>query len=211
MVLNPALRAFRGSVSRTLFSIAVSVPERPGDVARRHWNRFCREAMQECLQTHHRERIPLHFRQDARYRYGYKDRTARYRAAKRKRYKSTRDLVKTGASERRMKREGQIIVGGAAEGSKRPISGKLRLMFDFTQTAAFEFSQMKRFKQAGRGWYDSAAGRRAAGVTIADMHREVQQMTPQERRAFAEQYVAAIMRRYRSWQGARKRKRLPGQ
>lgn len=199
-------KLFGGAVRGSIFSVGVSVPSRPGDVARRHWNRIVKEAMEACLKTHHKERIPLHFRQDARHKYSYKERSLRYRKRKRLKWHTTRDLVKTGASEQRMKREGQIVIGGAAEGSKKPIVGRLRLKFDFAQSEQFKRSQVKRFTRTVQPHFS----RTTAGVTIADMHREVQRFTPQERKEFAEQLLAEIMKRYNAFQGSRQRKRMPG-
>jgi hypothetical protein len=187
-------------------SITLSIPQRPYDIVTRHWNRIVKEAMRKALDRHHKTRIPLHFKQEARHRYRYKERGIKYRAWKRKKYHSTRDLVKTGASERRMRNEKQIIIGGAAEGGKKPIEGKLRLKFNFTQTASFKASQKKRFIKTERGWYDNSKIR--GGVTIADMKREIQAFTPEERRQFADDFWGFVWQGYQSYQTKRKRIKL---
>lgn len=187
-------------------SLELHIPTRPYDMAqKRVWNRIVRQAITKALEKHDRERIDKHFQPDAHSRYGYKDRKETYKRWKLRRYNRDQDLVKTGRSRKRMKHEKQIIIGGAAEGGKKGIQGRLRKKFDFTQTEQFKRSQKKRFVRRGKDWYDRSEGMRKAGVTIADMKREIQAFTQDERRAFAEDFFEECFRGYNEWKGQRQR------
>ena len=69
------------------------------DMTREH-RKAMNEAHRAAGYAHWRHNIPKHFRASAAAVYGYNNRTAAYRRFKQKVYKSTVDLVKTGAMRR---------------------------------------------------------------------------------------------------------------
>jgi hypothetical protein len=193
MVAPSRFRTAMARLDRGLGSIAMEVdlPTRPGDVAERHHNRFCREALRRCLQTHHKDRIPQHFTKAAHQKYGYKPRTLKYMKWKARKFHSTTDLVKTGASQRSMVANGTITMSGSAEGGKRALTGSLHLNFVFP---------------GGRGRFRKDSLQQ---VTIEQMRSEIQAMTADERREVARQMAHEYIQLYAEFRGSRKRVRMP--
>lgn len=169
------------------FGFEVDVPRRPEELARRDHNRFVKESLRECLKEHHEKRIPGHFTKSAHQKYHYIRRSEKYMRWKARRFHSTTDLVKTGASRDQMK-TGRITVGGAAEGGK-DINAKLTLRFVFKGGT-------------GRFHRDTPMYRR---ITILQMHKEIQAMTDDERRAFAEKFSNDYWDRVAKHNAGRKR------
>ena len=177
------------------FSFEIEVPTRPEDIAVRHHNRFVKDSLREVLKEHHAKRIPEHFKSSAHQKYGYARRNLKYMKAKNKRYGSSRDLVKTGRSEREMTNpaNAKITIGGAAEGGSRDINAKLTLRFPWKGGSG-------RFKR------ETPLYQR---VTAQQMVKEMQAMTDDERFAMATQFLALYWNRVSSFQGRRKRLRMP--
>lgn len=115
--------------------------------------------LHEELVKHHQKRIPKHFKQQARQEYGYKQRTDATRRRKRKLYGSTRDLVKTGATEQLVTRARQISVGGTLKDGGGSILGTLSMWFPYS---------IRRDPQ------------NPGGVTINDMAGEISRVSAAE-------------------------------
>jgi hypothetical protein len=174
-------------------SLEIDIPLRADDVAKRHHNRFVKEAINEVLIAHHRFRLPGHFERSAHGKYGYRQRSEKYIREKARRYHSVVDLVKSGKSKNRMMHEQRIVIGGSAEGGKKPIDGKLIVSFDF---------------QGGGGRrYRKRASPQA--VLIETMHKEIQAITDDERGQIAHQFREAYLQRLRNFRSSRLRVRTP--
>jgi hypothetical protein len=83
----------------------------------------------------------------------------------------------------------RIVIGGAAEGGKRPVEGKLILSFDF----------------AGGGGRRYRKPASPQAVQIEQMHREIKAMTPEEREHMAKRFLQAYMLRVNSFTAGRRR------
>src|ERR1051326_1743505 len=119
------------------FEFAIWVPTRPAEIARRHFNRLAKEALRETLVYHQKTFLPLHFKAGAANRYGYKRRKESWNRHKMKYYGSGAvDLVETGRSKFRILSGGKITIGGAAEGGKKGLEGKLTVRSDFSRKVA---------------------------------------------------------------------------
>lgn len=173
--------------------LQLDIPLKPRLVAERHHNRMVREALKEVITAHHRFRIPKHFETEAHRKYGYKPRTLKYKKEKARRYHSVVDLVKTGKSKARMMASPRIVVTGSAEGGKSPVTGKLVLKFDF----------------AGGGGRRYRKKKSPQAVLIEQMHKEIQAMTPDEKREIASQFRRAYLQRWQIFNAGRKRIRVP--
>lgn len=125
-------------------------------------NAIAKDAVRDTLVKHHRRRIPGHFQRPAHGKYGYAQRSPRYRAAKQKKYGSSIDLVRTGRTKQQMTTQRQITVSGQATAGT--IRGRLTLRFPFPGGSL-------RFK--------AAAGTRQR-VTIEQMAREIRTITSDE-------------------------------
>lgn len=110
------LAGFKGDLPEIQFAIVM--PDILMDSARmqREHNKIARASMKTVLLIHHRTRMPLHFRQDARHRYQHKERTPAYKAIKRAEHHKTTDLVKTGQTKSRFSviRPKITVTGSAA-------------------------------------------------------------------------------------------------
>lgn len=150
-------------------------------------NRIVKELVRAELVEHWRKRIPLHFRQDARAKYGYEQRKPGYKAYKARKFGSRRDLVKTGATERLMKSQYRVTVGGAAEGGKGTgLNGRLWLNFGWdTLVATHMRAKFKHIRNAKQRAATIAAIRVKSGVNLAQMRKEIQAFTDQEREEIA--------------------------
>lgn len=203
---------------RTFMRLFVNVPTRPEKLAgvrggRLH-NRYAKEAMRETLQEHHKQNIPKHFKQSARDTYKYAPRAPAYKRYKLRRYKSARDLVLTGATEKAWT-TGQgyqaLRVGGSAEGD-RALTGSLTYRWSWTDKVREHMK--KKYANAKIGKNASDAEKRTKrfvrariqssldtlrqskrGVTLQQMNIEAQTITPEESKLLAAFYLAAYWRR----------------
>lgn len=146
-------------------------------------NRIVRKVVEDELKNHWQKRIPGHFRQDARHKYRYAERQSAYKAYKSRKFKSRRDLVKTGATERLMKSQYRITVGGSAEGGKSGgVNGRLWLWFAWDTLVAQhmrrKFARGLR-RGASRAQIEASIKTRT-GVNLAQMRKEIQAFTDQE-------------------------------
>jgi hypothetical protein len=191
-----------------LITFSVSIPTRPADIVKRHFNRMAKESMRETLAYHHEFNLPLHFQPSARSRYGYKPRKQSWVMHKQKKWgQGGMDLVATGNSKSRiLSKPAQIIIGGAAEGGKHPISGKLTVKFAFSGRVGWQQADKAYFRRTGR--YENAAKRPRtapqANVTLADMKREVRAITPEERRTLAAKFKENLMAKMNAHRAGRR-------
>lgn len=148
-----------------------------GNASRAH-NKIAKDTLRRVLLTHATRRIPLHFTRPAHQRYGYAQRSARYRVIKQKKYHSTIDLVMTGRTKDAMSTQRTITVGGTAAGGN--LRGDLKLRFPFG--AAAQQAWARRAKGKSKGAPLSARARRDGKprVTIAQMRKEIATIAPAE-------------------------------
>jgi hypothetical protein len=174
--------------------LEIDTPTRPEDIAKRHHNRFAKEAMKRVLTTHHEKRIPGHFTKAAHQKYGYKTRTLKYMKAKARKYHSTTDLIKTGTSQRQMTSPSgrKITVGGAAEGGKKSLEGTLTMRFAWPGGSG-------RFRKENT----------IQEVTAEQMKKEMQATTAEERQQMAKQFLHEYFAQVEQYRGSRKRVRMP--
>lgn len=209
------------------FRLFLDVPEKPGDVAKRHHNAWVKQAMREVLQFHHDHHIPQHYKgQESARKYRYAPRGPGYTKAKRRKYHHDYPLVYTGATAKLHKSPTgfkAMRIGGAAMGGKRPISGVLEYVFSFTSKIVEHFrakfggktgkpqsqaaQQRQEQRDARRKMLREDARRR--GVTIGQMRKELEQMTQQEVTKLAQVFAASYARQYNEFKSKRRRTRLP--
>lgn len=140
--------------------VYIEVPAPLVDSARflRIHSSAAKDAMRSTLRLHQIKRLQEHFKQTNRHRYNHQPRRDKYKAAKRRKYHSITDLVKTGETRRRMLNEKHTIrVGGTAESELRA-----------TMTMHFPFPE------------DSAGRNPHGGVGIAQMRKELAAWTDEE-------------------------------
>lgn len=130
--------------------------------ASRAHNRVAKQAVRDVLTAHWQKRIPLHFTRPAHGRYGYAQRSPRYRFQKQKKFGSSIDLVRTGRTRQQMTSQAQITVAGTATAGT--IRGNLTLRFPFP----------------GGGLRFKAAPGTRQRVTIEQMASEIRRITPDE-------------------------------
>jgi hypothetical protein len=174
-------------------TLALDIPTRPDDVARRHHNRMTKDALREVLEEHHQTRLPEHFSRAAHAKYGYAQRNEKYIRTKQRRYHTGGlDLVKTGGSRARMAREGHVVMSGAAEGSQKKLGGTLKLRFDFRGGSG-------RYRQPGA----------AQHIPIDQMRKEVRTFLAAERAEMARSFRAKYLAAYKAFRARRQRVRMP--
>lgn len=160
-------------------SFSIEVPKLGAflvEKSKRAHNRIVKECVREVLTTHWRKRIPIHFTRPAHQKYGYAERNKRYRIRKQKKYGTSIDLVRTGRTRHAMTTQYRITVGGQA--SSGGVTGKLQLRFPFA-------GGTRRFKKPG--------SRQA--ITIEQMAREIETITPDEIREINDQVMAAYLKK----------------
>lgn len=154
-------------------------------------NRACKDALRDEAIKHWKDRIPGHFKDEARAKYGHMPRKPRYIAMKQRIFGRTTDLVLTGRTRTKMTREQpQIQLGGKAsntDGSIGALRLTMRLKFPFGAKAQAGIANKAR--QGIRH-----TGPRTAGVTIAQMRKEISKILPEEARAIANSFRAGYMR-----------------
>lgn len=181
--------------------ISVEISEEIFDLPGRAHNLAGKEALRDELVRHHRERIPLHFRQNARDRYRYKKRSDVYLAIKRRKTHSTTDLVYSGATKSMVRGLGMVRIGGTMTGStykngakagqvraEAGLSGHLVMQIPFSI-----------------GYRDSADPSRVHSADIAD---EITRVRDDEEREMAAGFERTYMRRleYYGERGQRRRR-----
>lgn len=173
----------------TIPEMSVSISTKLFDLPNRAHNAAGKQALTAELNEHHRNRIPGHFRQTARDKYGYQPRSRIYMAIKRKLFHSTKDLVRSGKTERMATSIARVRIGGTVTGSFRPVKGTNRvrvtnpgLIGNLIMRVAFT-----------RGYRDPKDPRR---VTTDQMAAEITAVTPAEEQSiavgFGRRYVAAL-------------------
>lgn len=144
-------------------------------------NSILKKVVEDVLVTHWRKRIPGHFQRPAHGKYGYADRSPRYRRQKQRKYGSSIDLVRTGRTRQQMTTQRSITVGGQATAGT--IRGRLVLRFPFPGGSL-------RFKPG--------VGNRQR-VSIEQMAKELRAITPDEisqiNREIRGRYVDGVKKR----------------
>lgn len=151
-------------------------------------NKIGKEVLTEELENHLVNRIPGHFNQSARHKYEHKSRTAGYRAAKLKKFRSIIDLVKTGGTKNAM-RVGRIQIGGTISGTAAAgpgLKGSLILRFPFPTDEE----------------------RKPGKITAADMADEITRWTRDEEREAAINIRNNHVRKLRAVDMGRKRRKI---
>jgi hypothetical protein len=190
------------------FSFSITVPTRPADIARRYFNSMAKEALRETLGLHHMIHLPRHFFHSARARYGYKPRKQTWVLHKMREWgQDGADLVATGMSKRRILNEQpQIVIGGAAEGGKKGLEGKMTVRFSFNEKVKQQ--QAEKYAAKKRGFYERKPQRErkapTAEVKLADMKREIRAMTDDERRKLAATFRDSLMAKMASFREQRR-------
>lgn len=191
----------------------MEIPTRPAEIAQpRVWNKMVKDSVRKALMYHHNNHMPLHFLPAAKGKYGHKTRSEKYRAYKARRWRSNVDLVMTGRTRAVMTKHSapqKIQVGGAAEGGKKPIAGKLIYVFGFNA----ELVAFYKAQKAGKTRDPTAA--RAGGVririvnpnrvTMADMKKELQTITEDEATALQTVFADDLMAQIEAYKSKRKR------
>lgn len=142
-----------------ILSYSLEVPERLVHSDRVH-NRLMKVTMREAAEDHWRRRVPGHFTRPAHNKYGYAERSKKYRFYKQRKYGSSIDLVRTGRTRHVMTTQKQIRLGGSATG--RGVIARVILRFPFP-------GGTQRFK-----------GQSRQRVTIEQMMREIRAITAAE-------------------------------
>lgn len=206
---------FRGR-NKVDMRLWMDIPKRPEEIGQaRIWNKMVKDSLRETLAYHHNKHMPRHFRREARERYSHKPRSEKYKAWKKKRFGSITDLVMTGSTKQKLTRANgfdKIQIGGAAEGGKKALAGKLIYTFGFNDKLVEFYRSQKgnrtRDRRAQRA--ASRGGRFAAvagghRVTLRDMRAELQKITPDEADALRGVFEQALWGRVESYKAGRKR------
>lgn len=141
-------------------SFTISMPAPLGDAAglMRLHRKAARDALRGEMEYHHQKRFPRHYDAGAASRYNHKPRDPKYLAMKKKRFRGSRDHIKTNKSRRAMLANAKLRIGGNATG-EFGLLGKIILQFPFP--ASFDNSPNK--------------------VTLKQMADELARFTPDER------------------------------
>ena len=153
--------------------IVLVLPAMLADTSRfkRDHNTSVKQALRAELVNHHKKRIPGHFKQSARAKYGYKTRKRKYKQIKLHQFRSTRDLVKTGITESQFKARYQKISvkGQATAGS---VTGTMFFKWPFPVG-----------KDSGK-----------AGVNVEQMSSELEAFTEEERNDVLKSFTARYLK-----------------
>lgn len=190
----------------------LDIPTRPAEIAQvRVWNRIVKKSVRKTLTFHLDEHMPRHFGLEARRRYKHKPRSEKYKAWKLRRFRSKTDLVLTGRTRAIVdsKSGPKISVGGAAEGGKKEISGRLSIPFGFAPDLR-EFYRAQKGKKSRdpnvlkrRGF--TIRHTNPNRVTLRDMKAELQTMTPDEVEALQKLFADDLMQQIEKHKAGRKR------
>lgn len=180
--------------------ITVSLSEKLHELPGRAHNKAARKAAVLLLQRHHQKNIPEHFKQTARNKYGYKPRSAAYKAYKRKRWHSITDLVASGRNRQLITAMGIIRIGGTITGSPKrtSLSGK-------TYGSGREPGLRAQLRMRGN-WPKFRDPRSARAVSIEDMKAEIATVTPAENQQLAQFFRDNYIRELNGYVGNIRRK-----
>lgn len=184
------------------FVWVIESPTRPADLARRHHDRICKEALRESVTKYHdvKEGFEKHWRRDARQRYNHKPRDPKYQKWKARRFKSTVDLKKTGRTQTRMLSQWQIKAGGNA--TDKTLSVTLVVSFPFKGgTGSFNRKKPRsamRQRQAEQNW-----------KWIEQMKIELQRFDEQDPVNLAKWFGEFYWQKVNAFRSGRKRVRIP--
>jgi hypothetical protein len=158
-------------------------------------NKAGKEALGEELEEHHKRRIPGHFKQTARGKYHYKERSPIYKAIKKRKYHSITDLVRKGDTERMARSQHQVRIGGTVTGTFRQ-SGEPRSAPGLTGSLIM--------------WVPWSANQRDStsprAVRTHDMANEITAVTPEEEGNIAYGFGRRYLQRLRFYSAAGSRR-----
>ncbi|HEV2970639.1 MAG TPA: hypothetical protein VGY55_11775 [Pirellulales bacterium] len=181
--------------------ITISMPQRMENLIKRDHNRIAKEALRAVLEEHHKKRIPEHFKPYAHAKYGYRNRTTKYRSLKARLGLGDVDLVLTGATEAEMTRNAEITMSGAAEGAQKSLGGTMTLKFPFGSKMQASYAKKSR-SYTGGGPKRYGEQPKRGGVNLEEMRREIQFIRDDEAKQMAKQFLAEYMKRYNALDAA---------
>lgn len=159
----------------------------------REHNRLGKQAARETLEYHLKHHIPLHFKRNARHRYGYAKRDPKYVRYKQRRFKTGgMDLVKRGRSRKWVPRSAQIRVGGSAT-TNTLTKAKIVMRFPFA---------------GGTGKRDARKRRTRGGIDLQQMILEVETFHPSELRKLRDVFVNSYFRQVNDLARRSKRRKI---
>lgn len=201
------------SGNKVAMRLFIDVPKKPSDIAQaRVWNGFVKDAIRETLAHHHNKHMPRHFKRDARQRYQHKERNAKYKSWKKRKYGSLLDLVLTGRTRDKLTKPNgfdRITIGGAAIGGKKPVEGKLVYTFGFNQDLIDFYKSQKGKKSRDHRNAMRLGGMRVTlvnpnRVTLRDMRAELQTITEDEAADLRDVFRKGIWDRVNNYRAGRK-------
>lgn len=180
--------------------ITVSIGEKLHELPGRAHRKAARKAAIELLKRHHEKNIPQHFKQTARNKYRYKQRSAKYKSYKRKRWHSITDLVASGRNRQLITAMGTIRVGGTITGSPRrtTVTGK--------RTGTGREPGLRAQLRMRADWPKFRNNRNPRSVTIEDMRDEVARVTEDENRELAEFFRSRYIKELNGYVGNLRKK-----
>lgn len=183
--------------------IDLEIPKRPSEITQeRIHNRIVKDALRHALELHHKNRLPRHFKSGAHARYGYKTRGKAYNEKKRQATGKAIDLVLSGASRDNILAHKQIVMGGAAESSKKALEGTLVVRFAFNTQHKPGRYKAQQPGSSIRPYRPKAA---TAGVDLAQMKREVAAFDDRDRANFRDDFFSHYTTAIRNYKSGRKR------
>lgn len=143
-------------------------------------NRAAKDALRESAMTHHKERIPMHFKIGAAEKYGYMPRRPKYKRYKLRRWNEVRDLVsgdRKGPPTKDFIKQPPVIRAGGKAANPDGSAGLLKLSIVLKLP----------FPTSGDAY-------RPNGVSGVQMKREIAVVIASEGKEIAEQFKAAYVR-----------------
>lgn len=169
----------------------IDVPTRPDDLAKRWHNKFAKDALRETLERWHQspQGFKKNWQRDAKQTKNHFPRSEKYKRFKARKYHSTIDLIKTGATKHHMQHGGKVTIRGTADGKN--LAATLTLTFPF---------------RGGTGRFRKKFTHQQ--VTIQKMIIELQRMDDKDPPLLARWFLEAYMKKVRDFRSNRKRIRV---
>lgn len=193
-----------------MFDVGITFPEILLASPRTH-NKFVRNGVEKVLEDHHREQMPQHFEQAAAGKYGHMKRNPAWIKYKIRRYRTGTDLVASGRTKAHVLAHRTITMSGAA--TAETLRGRLTMRLPFGGGTGRQFDDAA-YDRLQRAYYTETDPRKRAsilrklanrenlrgktGVTPAQMVKELQTVTPAERRGMAEQLKESYLTQIKS-------------
>jgi hypothetical protein len=174
------------------FVCELDIPTRPEDLAIRYHNKYAKEALFDAVVKWHgsEDGFKTRFKREAKQRFHHFERSEKYKRYKARRYHSTVDLIKTGASKQQMLSQAKIQIGGTGEKGNLTVTVSMRFAFK---------GGAGRFRKQGTN----------QEVVVAKMLLELQDCDGKDAELIARWTLDGYMKRLNAHRSARKRIRLP--